>query len=148
MQLFAQDGWEIPEETVEIHGITTELSQRIGVSEKVAVELLMDMAMGPTRVAYNKTFDQRIIRIAAKRYFGNTDEAECIDIWATKEDHECAMRMAQKTLGGRNPKLIDAYKHFTGKDLENAHSAMADTLAMMEVYWAIQDQEQSNGQRC
>ena len=34
--------------------------------------------------------------------------------------------------------LIDAYKHFTGKDLENAHTAMADAEACMEVYFSIE----------
>ncbi len=47
------------------------------------------------------------------------------------------MRMAQKDIGGKQIKLIEAYKHYTGKDLVDAHSAMADTLASMDVYFAI-----------
>ncbi|MAY41712.1 MULTISPECIES: 3'-5' exonuclease [unclassified Neptuniibacter] len=127
------EGWEIPEEVSAIHGITTEHAQAVGVPEHLAFEMLIAMAGDAERVAYNKTFDQRIIRIAAKRY--STEEVQ--EKWAVKDDHHCSMRMAQSIIGGKNPKLIDAYQHFTGKDLENAHSAMADTLACMEVYWAV-----------
>ncbi len=89
------------------------------------------------RVAYNKTFDQRIIRIAMKRYMSE----ECIEKWAVKDDHHCAMRMAQKELGGKNPKLVDAYKAICGKDLVNAHSAMADTLAAQEIFFKLNSGE-------
>lgn len=36
--------------------------------------------------------------------------------------------------------LTEAYRHFTGLDMENAHSAMADVRACMAVYFAIKDQ--------
>lgn len=134
------DGWEIPDEVADIHGITNEMAHDVGVSEIMVVEMFLQMwGMGRSeRVAYNKTFDQRIIRIATKRLGFNED---AIERWAAKDDHHCSMRMAQKHIGGKNPNLVDAYKHFTGKELENAHSAMADTIASMDVYWAIKDLE-------
>lgn len=127
------DGWSIPEEVSAIHGITTEYALEVGVPEAQALEMFLAMRGDALRIAYNKTFDQRIIRIAAKRF--STEEAQ--DKWAEKEDHACSMRMAQSIIGGKNPKLAVAYEHFTGKELENAHSAMADTLASMEVYFAV-----------
>ena len=131
------DGWVIPEEVTAIHGITTEYALQVGVSEETAIKLFLEMTGDFDRCAYNKTFDQRIIRIALKRYFPEEQ-----DKWAEKENHHCAMRMAQKVLGGKNPKLVDAYKHFTGKDLENAHTAMADAEACMEVYFSIKSGEE------
>lgn len=131
------DGWTIPEEVTAIHGISTEKALEVGVSEKFAVEALLQIRAGADRVAFNKTFDQRIIRIAMKRYF----DEKTMDEWAIKDDHHCAMRMAQKVVGGKYPTLAEAYKHLTGEDLENAHSAMADTLACMKVYFSILDQE-------
>jgi DNA polymerase-3 subunit epsilon len=127
------DGWVIPDEVAAIHGITTEKALAVGIPEKLALEMFLAMRADAERVAYNKTFDQRIIRIAAKRYL---DEA-AQEKWAIKEDHHCAMQMARKDIGGKQPPLIEAYKHYTGKELESAHSAMADTLACKDVYFSI-----------
>lgn len=50
------------------------------------------------------------------------------------------MRLAQPILRmGKFPKLTEAYKHFTGKPLEGAHGAMADTQACLDVWFAIKD---------
>jgi DNA polymerase III subunit epsilon len=126
------DGWEIQEEVTEIHGITTEYALKHGVAEVDAVNMLLAIAGDSERNAYNKTFDQRIIRIALKRYDDFNEEQ--IEKWAIKDDHHCSMRMAQKELGGKNPKLSVAYKAICGKDLVNAHSAMADTKAAQEIF--------------
>lgn len=87
------------------------------------------------RVAYNKTFDQRIVRIGLKRFFDEPTQEK----WAIKDDHHCAMRMSQKVLGGKNPKLTAAYKHFTGEEMKGAHDALTDAKACMTVYFAAKE---------
>lgn len=129
------DGWEIPDEVAAIHGITTEIAMEKGIPETEAVDKLLAMCNGCTRIAYNRTFDQRIIRIALKRYGYGEDVMEA---WGDKTNHECSMFMAKKAMGYQ-PKLSAAYKHFTGKDMEGAHSARNDALASLEVYFAILD---------
>lgn len=37
----------------------------------------------------------------------------------------------------KNPSLAESYKHYTGKDLVGAHSALIDAQACAEVYFAI-----------
>ncbi len=131
------EGWEIPQETVEIHSVTTDFAMHVGVSENLALLMLFALASSSyKRVAYNAMFDNRIIKIGTKRH--GTKEMQ--NNWR-KGKYECAMQTSRKVIGGKNPKLIDAYKHFTGKDLEGAHGAMPDTLACMKVYFAIKDQE-------
>lgn len=132
------EGWEIPEEMTAIHGITNELALEVGVSEPFAVEMLLALRGDADRVAYNKTFDQRIVRIAMKRY--GMDEKD-IERWAEKDDHHDPMRMFQKRYGGKNTKLVDSYLKITGKTLENAHSAMADTEACMEIFFELKELE-------
>ncbi|KZZ72440.1 DNA polymerase III subunit epsilon [Oleiphilus sp. HI0130] len=143
------DGWEIPEEVAEIHGITTEKALSVGVSEKQAVDIFLQMRGDALRVAHNKTFDQRLIRIALSRY-DFSDQVR--DVWAEKEDHLCTMLMSKPVLqleprgrfGWKPPKLEEAYKHFTGKELKNAHTAMADARACMDIYFAMIDQQQED----
>jgi DNA polymerase-3 subunit epsilon len=93
--------------------------------------MMMALAENHTRVAFNTTFDNRIIRIALKRFFSN----ETADAWKAGS-YECAMAAARKVMGGKQPKLVDAYKYFTGLELVGAHNAMADTLAARDVFFA------------
>jgi len=143
------DGWIIPKETAAIHGITTERAMDEGVPEKEAFEQFIEMwKQCDYRVGYNESFDARMLRIASFR-FG--DEA-LADRWKEAEAR-CAMKLAKpickipasakaRRFGQyKNPTLSEAYEFFTGKPLENAHSAMADTKACMEVYFAALDAE-------
>jgi DNA polymerase-3 subunit epsilon len=139
------DGWVIPQETAEIHGITTERAMDEGVPESTVVEWIRDN-WNPRviRIGHNQGFDERLIRIALKRY---ADEEFC-ETWKGGEK-ACTGLLAKPIMqmppkgryGYKMPKLSEAYEHFTGKPLENAHSAMADTRACLDVYWAIQDQK-------
>ena len=67
------DGWVIPQETIDVHGVTNELAAEVGVPEHFAVMMLHLMRGNADRVAYNKTFDQRIVRIAMKRFMDECD---------------------------------------------------------------------------
>ncbi|MDB4278755.1 3'-5' exonuclease [Deltaproteobacteria bacterium] len=146
------EGWEIPEEVSEIHGVTTEKAKAVGVPENLAFQMLYAMfEVSDIRVAHNRTFDQRIIRIAAKRH-GTEPQTEA---WAEKEDHECTMLLSKPICklpnkgrkGIKNPKLEEAYEQFTGEQLENAHTAIADAQGCMDIYFFMKNNsgESSNG---
>lgn len=129
------DGWVIPDETIEVHGITNEYAHDVGISEKLAFEMLLSMnEVCSLRIAHNTTFDNRLVRIGTKRYFSEQTQ----ESWK-ESPYFCTMMNARKIMGGKNPKLEAAYKHFTGEELENAHTAMADTNACIAVYWGIKD---------
>lgn len=147
------DGWTIPDEVAAIHGITTEHASLVGVPEKMAIEMFLQLWAGPgrVRIAHNEQFDARILRIGMKRFIDKPDDAlPTSDIWKAGESN-CTARLAtpicqiQPTAkmekAGFNKfktaNLREAYLHFTGKELENAHSAMADVQGCMAVYFAI-----------
>lgn len=153
------DGWTIPDEVAAVHGITTEHAADVGIPERLAVEMFMDLWNNRNRVAHNEQFDARILRIALMRHQGNIFHSpsgkSVPDIW--KEGRaECTARMAtpicalpptdkMKAVGRfhhKTPNLGEAYRHFTGNDLQNAHSAMADVLACRDVYFAIKGAQQ------
>lgn len=142
------NGWAIPAEATAIHGISTSHAAEHGVSEEVAVTLLMMLAKGATRVAHNEVFDARIINIAAQRFL----PPEARNFWlqgsafCTCEAATPILKlppsesMKAKNVGGyKKPNLTEAFKHFFGETVQNAHSAKADAEACMAVYWAIQD---------
>lgn len=147
------NGWVIPNEVSDIHGITTELATEVGIPEDMALDTFCMLWGGRNRIAHNESFDARIIRIAKKRYHDQRDPNLVIkpsDEWKMSRA-ECTARMATPIMklpptermlavGRKHPKtpnLSEAYRHFTGTDLENAHSAMADVQACIAIYFAM-----------
>lgn len=144
------DGWLIPDDVAAIHGITTEMAGDLGVPESLAVEMLLDLVGDRVKVAHNAPFDNRIVRIACMRHF----EPSQADAWA-EGPYECTALLAtpilkipptdRKKAAGFNkfktPNLREAVLHFTGKPLENAHSAIADVHGCMDVWFAIKDMQ-------
>jgi DNA polymerase-3 subunit epsilon len=140
------DGWLIHDEVAAIHGITTEMAADVGVPESLAVEMLLEMVGDRLRIAHNEPFDARIVRIACLRHF----EPGQAEGWANGPA-ECTAQMATPILrlpptdrmraAGFNKfktaNLGEAVLHFTGKPLENAHSALADVHGCMDVWFAI-----------
>lgn len=145
------DGWTIPDETASVHGITTDHAQRFGVSEWMAVGMLLELwneAEPRARIAHNETFDARILRIALMRYA----DAGLADRWKAAPA-KCTAKMATPVMklpptermraAGRNhfktPNLGEAYQFFTGMQLAGAHRAMVDVQACMAIFFAMQD---------
>lgn len=143
------DGWIIPDETAEIHGITTERASEVGVNECLIVSAIWELCSRASHfVAHNAPFERRLIRIALKRFMGD-DEA---DIWklmpakCTQKEATALMDLpptAKMKAAGRHHKktanLSEAYEFFTGEPLKEAHTALADTLACMKIYFHMKD---------
>ena len=138
--IVAPDGWEIPPETTEIHGTSMEQAMAEGVKELAAIDQFMGLYdRCDIRVAHNTTFDNRIIRIALKRYLPDLISD---DVWKNKETYYCTLMKARKIMGGKSGHtLTEAYRHFTGRDIEDAHTAIGDARACMDIYFAIKELE-------
>lgn len=146
------EGWTIPREVSDIHGITTERALAEGIPEEDALDMFLSMWDQKLRVAHNESFDARIIRIAQSRF--GYDETQ-LALWKGGKAL-CTQRMATPIMkipptpkmraAGffkfKSANLQEAHQHFCGRPFEDAHSAMADVKACMAVYFAIQDLKQ------
>jgi DNA polymerase-3 subunit epsilon len=141
--------WTIPDEVAAIHGITTAHALDVGIPEEMALDMFLALWSQRLRVGHNESFDARLIRIAQSRFGKSESEltvwkagkAECTQLLATPI---CKLPPTDKMKAvGRfhykSANLGEAYRYFTVKDIENAHSAMADVQACMTVYFAIKD---------
>ena len=130
------EGWEFDPEAAAKHGITHEMAMDVGIPEIEALEgFLAIHARADLRVAHSINFDDRIIRIALKRYHG----AVIADAYKVSGEKYCTCINSRAPVGLKKPPtLAEAYKHFTGEDLLEAHRAMPDAQACARVYFALQ----------
>lgn len=132
------DGWVITPELTAIHGITQEMAMDLGIPEADALEGFMALyGRAGIRVAHNATFDDRIVRIGLMRYFGE----ERADAFKNGTEKFCTCYESRALCAlpkNKLPTLAEAYKHFTGEDLMEAHRAMPDAQACARVYFALQ----------
>lgn len=125
----------IPKEATEIHGITNEMvsdSPRF----KFFAEEIVELLKSGIPAGYNiNTYDLPLIKrelLEADQdvSFMNTDSFVTLDLFRIV-----------KQLFPRN--LGDVYKRYTGKDLDESHDALADTMACVELTSAMMQQEGS-----
>ncbi|MGP3789810.1 3'-5' exonuclease [Pseudomonas sp. B392_1p] len=144
------DGWTIPDEAANVHGITTEMAMDLGIPEAEALEgFLAIQDRAGMRVAHNCAFDDRILRIALMRY-RSTEAADlfragssfCTCSNSTKivqlPPTERMIR-AGRSRQFKQPNLAEAYRFFTGEELEGAHRAKADAEGCARVYFALKE---------
>lgn len=145
--LIKPDGWVIPQDCIDVHGITNELAAAEGIDEAAALGQFMALHdQAGLRIAHNRTFDDRLIRIALKRFGGETVEARDLaadeykakpgdcTMWLTKE----ICKLPGKGAAYKLPKLTEAYRHFfPGEEVTGAHRAMADARACARIYFKV-----------
>lgn len=146
--LVKPDGWVIPDEVAAIHGITTEYALEHGIPEVEALGgFIQIMERAGLRVAHNVSFDDRIMRIAYKRFIGEqgADEFKAGPSYCTcqssKNIVQCppTAKMIKAGFGKqwKVPTVTEALKHFTGEDLVGGHRARPDTEACARIYFAM-----------
>jgi DNA polymerase-3 subunit epsilon len=153
--LIKPNGWTIPDDVAALTGITTATCEAYGVPIDTALANFIELWMrADERVAHNESFDMRMVRIELVRhahYSGQAvGELPFADYWKAAPAF-CTQSKSTKLINlpptekmlraGRNtpksPNLAEAYKFFTGRELENAHTADADMRACKDVYFGL-----------
>jgi len=136
------DGWDIPQEAINVHGITNEFAECHGLPEKEVLWIFLQLwaTNEPLRVAHNCAFDDAVISTAIARHYG---EGELLKAWQAGESY-CTMQMSKPIVQARNvrgalkyPKLMEAYSFFFNEEFDRSHSANADAVACMQIYFAL-----------
>jgi DNA polymerase-3 subunit epsilon len=134
--LIRPDGWTISAGAQKVHGISTARAQAEGIPLQKAISLFHKMAArADMLVAHNIDFD-RIMILSEYSRLGMEHPFE-------EKREFCTMRAASNIIkipgpyGYKWPTLQEAYRYFTGKDLNSAHDALADVRACRVVYEAL-----------
>lgn len=122
---------EVPEGAFAIHGIDQKMSQRLGLSSRVALTRFSSLASRADRmVAHNMSFDIKILAIAFARQSIRLPQVEKV----------CTMKSAHRHLKTiKWPKLQAAYQELVDPEgFSDAHSADADAMACFKVLRALE----------
>lgn len=127
------EGWTIPQETIDSHGITNERAAEEGISESAAIEMFVALVRkSDAVVSSNKQFNKRIIRIALSRHAEELHQ----EAWKDNENHFCAMKMAKDDLGDKKITIETALNHYTGQK-EKGVGSLVNAESAARIYFAI-----------
>ena len=142
------EGFEIPKEASDIHGIITEIAMAYGVPLKVALSIFNNTLRRADIVCgHNVSFDFRVMR----REFAAINQACALDTMGNALTTVCTAELTKPIcklpptpkmvkagrLGFKTPKLTEAHSHFFGEDFQDSHSALADTMACRRIYYHL-----------
>lgn len=131
------EGWEIPKEASDIHGITTQFATQIGVPIRYALKVFRCFwNASELAVAHNSDFDLLMLDCEFFRHAGGRVS------WGDPKDTFCTMKNMTPIcqLPGNYgkykwPKLQEAHRHCFGVEFDGAHDALADVRACAKVYF-------------
>ena len=126
------EGFAIPYEASEIHGITTEYATKHGVQLADAIGVFKRfLKMASLSVGHNIEFDQFVIDGELARLM---EQPPVIDSFCTMKAMTdiCGI---PGPYGNKWPKLQEAYERCFGSTFDDAHDAMADVMACKAVYF-------------
>lgn len=141
--LIRPEGFVIPSEAENIHGISTQRAKDCGIGLNVACATFLDLLyQADVLMAYNIEYDIRVM-MAELRRLGQDEHVQYLDSCT----QHCIMKPMTSicklpTSWGRGykwPKLEEAYHHCFGVAMEDAHDAMADVRASVQVHmWRLE----------
>lgn len=142
--IITPDGYEIPKEISEIHGITTEIANKNGIEIGLALSVFKELANWSNYlVAHNISFDKKII--GAEFIRNGDDYSRKIQTGIAPDImHICTMKSTIDFVGIKNingvnkfPKLKELHLKLFNEDFDNAHNALADVKATARCFFEL-----------
>jgi DNA polymerase III subunit epsilon len=139
-----KDGNLIPEKAAAVHGVTSEIATKFGVSRSFALQIFSHLYQRcDLIVAHNVKFDKAVIEITIGREYGRLKELSR-PTFCTMESAAPIVNLppTERMIAAgikkpKAPKLEECMKFFFGEALDGAHDAMVDVEACRKVYFRI-----------
>ena len=129
------EGFTIPTESSNIHGITTAIAKRRGIPLATAVEeFLEDMKTVNTLVGHNISFDLHIMGAELVR-MGKRDIMQQKPSICTMQSSVNYCKIPSKNgFGYKWPRLQELHVKLFGYEFEDAHNSMSDITATLKCF--------------
>ncbi len=134
------DGFTIPEEATQVHGITTERAQNEGLPlRNVLDEFMQDLELAEEVVGHNIDFDIHIVGAELCRLGLSTQTISNKPTTCTMKSFTnfCAIPSNNGYGGYKWPTLEELYYKVFGCGIENAHDALGDVIATKECFFEL-----------
>lgn len=130
------DGWEIPEQASNVHGITTEIANKFGDGVRGLLGwYLISIEQADLVVAHNADFDMHIIKGELHREDLHMEEKPIYDTMKKSTD----MVKLPGKYGYKWPKLMELYRFLFDAEFDGAHDALEDVRATARCYFEMKN---------
>jgi len=139
-----EEGIKIPQDSINIHGITDEISKTSGHELKNAIDILCDRLKFATKIiGHNIDFDIGVLINELDRInnFECKNELENKIIWCTMKNTKHILQMKNVKGNLKSPKLSELYFYLFNKEMENQHNAKYDVLNTAACYFEFRRKE-------
>ena len=134
-------GLPIHPKALEVHGISTNLADKIGFEPQVAFSTFLQMAEKADKlICHNTSFDMRLLEILATRLDHYQDFVDTVIV----KPHVCTMikstnfcKLPTKWGKFKWPKLTELHAILFDEDFEGAHDALNDVYATQRCYYEL-----------
>lgn len=132
--LVRPEGWQMPAEAIAINGLTQDLLTTHGVPvREVLWRYAEEVRRGAVIVAHNAQYDTKIMRAELRRA-GMDDLYPDTRTICTMKTLEPILRIPKANgRGWKWPKLSEAVMQCLGRDHTNAHGALPDAMAALDL---------------
>ncbi len=135
-RIIRPEGFEIPQESANIHGITTQRAQSEGTPLQEALEELEQLfAVVRVFVAHNAQFDATVLD-AERHRTGK-------QAFFTTQNCVCTMKQSIQVCklpgmyGYKYPRLEELYAYLFNESVQGAHNALIDVRATAKCYFML-----------
>ena len=139
------DGMEVPVESTNIHGITTETMREKGIEcSKVIEYFSKDLSKAQMLIAHNLKFDKTMVRVESYRNRINNIFKDkmfieyCTMLYGKDLCQLKRYNKYSKRYEVKYPKLVELHEHLFHETPENLHNSLIDVIVCFRCFYKMQ----------